>query len=180
MLTFAVSFNITFRCTLMCTHCAHICANKVLYPLCTDQIFHPPPHLSRLTMDFNTQHLLWGVTLYSLHLLLCSIGMTLTRVSSLLLPSQAYAISIIGELISFLPFLGVTKREWKVNKCYEWIAFSVFGFSYALYFAAFIYCSQTMPLGNWLLGFAEVFEFAPEQGSKQKNMRTFAQLRKCI
>ena len=109
------------------------------------------PHLLfRTKMESTIKHLLWGVTLYSLFCLLSSMGMPLMRVSSALKPSQAYAISIIVEFFSFLPFVGVTKREWKINKCHEWIAFTVYGCGFAYSFAAVIYCSQNMPLGKFL------------------------------
>ena len=107
-----------------------------------------PNHVITMKSKGTVRHLLWGVILYSLFKLLAAMGPTLMRFSSPLPPSQTYALLFVGELFSFLPFVGVSSREWSVNKRHEWIAFTVMGCALAANFAAYIYCARNMPLGE--------------------------------
>ena len=94
------------------------------------------------------RHLLWGVILYSLYVLLSSMGPILMRFSLSLPPSQTFAFLSVGELFSFLPFVGVTSREWSVNKRHEWIAITVMCCALSANYAGYIYCARNMLLGK--------------------------------
>ena len=101
-------------------------------------------------MNSYIRHLFWGVTLYTLFVLLSSLGPILMRYSLSLPLSQTYAFIFVGESLSFLPFIIVTKHEWSLNERREWVAFSLFGCAVVANFAGCIYRARNMPLGKRL------------------------------
>ena len=109
-------------------------------------------------MSDSVRHLFWGVSLFILYVLLAAMVaplMALIRVSAPLAPSQTFALLAVGELVSFLPFLGAAKRCWSIETRAEWITFTLFGAVLACNFSWGIYCCQHMPLGGL---FSSAFE----------------------
>ena len=106
-------------------------------------------------MSDSVRHLFWGVSLFILYVLLAAMVAPLIRVSAPLAPSQTFALLAVGELVSFLPFLGAAKRCWSIETRAEWITFTPFGAVLACNFSWGIYCCQHMPLGGL---FSSAFE----------------------
>ena len=96
----------------------------------------------------DVNHLLWGVTLFTLYIVLSAMVAPLMRLSAPLAPSQTFALLTLGEFLSFLPCLGIAKRQWSIKKWQEWVTFALLGVVLACNFAVNIYCSQNMPLGK--------------------------------
>ena len=99
-------------------------------------------------MEESLFHLLWGVTLFCLSLSLCSLVGPLMRVTAPLPPSQAYALIVVGEVVSFLPYFPKIKQKWSITRRAQWITFILFGGVLACNFIWGIYCAQHMPLGE--------------------------------
>ena len=98
-------------------------------------------------MSKSLNHLFWGVSLFTLYLLMAAMVTPLMRTAAPLQPSQTYALIAVGELVSFLPNIGITKRQWSIRKRVEWITFTLFSAMLSSNFVCVIYCSQHMPLG---------------------------------
>ena len=104
----------------------------------------------------DVNHLLWGVTLFTLYIVLWAMVAPLMRLSAPLAPSQTFALLTLGEFLSFLPCLGIAKRQWSIKKWQEWVTFALLGVVLACNFAVNIYCSQNMPLGKGKRCFEDV------------------------
>ena len=103
-------------------------------------------------MNERTFHLLVGVLLFSLYIILSSIGMPLMRLTKALSPPQALVLIAVSEAVTLLPFVNIIWKEWRIKKPIEWIAFTFTCTLLATNFLVLIVCSQHMSLGEtWRL-----------------------------
>ena len=92
-------------------------------------------------------HLFKGVILYTVYMVLCAMVSSLMRFAAPLMPSQAYALIFVGEVISLVPFSVTAKNNWSLKTKTEGIAFSVWSCVLACSYVWLIYCTKNMPLG---------------------------------
>ncbi len=110
----------------------------------------------RRKMSASVAHLFWGVLLFTLYLLKAAMLTPLMRTAAQLQPSQTYALMAAGEVVSFLPNVGIIKRQWSIRKRVEWITFILFGAMLSSNVICVIYCSQHMPLGGLFFRYCDI------------------------